>query len=102
MFMKMCRRPPCSHVALSTVHQRPATKTGTAPLSPNRNSARELGEYGFHNLTVVGRGVDSEGFSPALRSAELRRRWQAESAPVLLMVGRVAAEKNVEHGLGRA
>ena len=66
---------------------------------PTRSIARELGVAGFHNLTIVGRGVDTERFSPARRSAVLRREWQAGSAPVLLMVGRVAAEKNVELGL---
>ena len=67
---------------------------------PTRAAARELRAAGFHNLTTVGRGVDTERFTPALRSAELRRRWQAsKDAPVLLMVGRVAKEKNVELGL---
>jgi glycosyltransferase involved in cell wall biosynthesis len=66
---------------------------------PTRAAARELRAFGFHNLTIVGRGVDSERFSPAQRSAELRRQWQAGDAPVLLMVGRIAAEKNVELGL---
>ena len=66
---------------------------------PTRAAARELRAFGFHNLTIVGRGVDSEMFAPALRSAELRRQWQAGDAPVLLMVGRIAAEKNVELGL---
>ena len=66
---------------------------------PTRATARELAAAGFHNLTMVGRGVDTERFAPARRSAALRREWQAESAPVLLMVGRVAAEKNVELGL---
>ena len=66
---------------------------------PTRATARELGAAGFHNLTIVGRGVDTERFAPARRSVALRREWQAGSAPVLLMVGRVAAEKNVELGL---
>ena len=66
---------------------------------PTRATERELAAYGFHNLTLVGRGVDCAGFSPSQRSAELRRQWRAESAPVLLMVGRVAPEKNVELGL---
>ena len=66
---------------------------------PTRATARELDAVGFHNLTTVGRGVDTERFSPARRSADLRRQWQAGSSPVLLMVGRVAAEKNVELGL---
>ncbi|MEO8312985.1 MAG: glycosyltransferase family 1 protein [Caldimonas sp.] len=66
---------------------------------PTRATARELGAAGFHNLTMVGRGVDTEQFSPRHRSAALRRQWGADTAPVLLMVGRVAAEKNVELGL---
>lgn len=66
---------------------------------PTRATARELGAAGFHNLTMVGRGVDTERFSPRQRSAGLRRQWRAGAAPVLLMVGRVAAEKNVELGL---
>ncbi len=66
---------------------------------PTRGAAAELGAAGFHHLSVVGRGVDSERFSPSLRSDDLRARWQAGDAPVLLMVGRVAAEKNVELGL---
>jgi glycosyltransferase involved in cell wall biosynthesis len=67
---------------------------------PTRASARELTAAGFHNLTTVGRGVDTERFSPTRRSTALRRQWQADdAAPVLLMVGRVAAEKNVELGL---
>jgi glycosyltransferase involved in cell wall biosynthesis len=66
---------------------------------PTRATERELAAYGFHHLATVGRGVDAEQFSPAHRSGELRRAWQAGSAPVLLMVGRVAPEKNVELGL---
>jgi len=66
---------------------------------PTRAALRELAEVGFHNLTVVGRGVDTGLFAPEQRSAALRRQWHAEDAPVLLMVGRVAAEKNVELGL---
>ncbi len=66
---------------------------------PTRAAAAELGAAGFQRLTVVGRGVDSERFSPSSRSGELRARWHAGEAPVLLMVGRIASEKNVELGL---
>lgn len=63
---------------------------------PTRACRHELGEAGFHNLTVVGRGVDTERFAPARRSAALRAAWQAgDDDVVLLAVGRVAAEKNV-------
>jgi glycosyltransferase involved in cell wall biosynthesis len=66
---------------------------------PTRASARELAAAGFHNLTTVGRGVDTQHFTRAARSEALRREWDAGAAPVLLMVGRLAAEKNVELGL---
>ncbi len=67
---------------------------------PTRAAQRELSASGFRNLTIVGRGVDTEQFTPALRSGALRQRWQAgDDAPVYLAVGRVAAEKNVELAL---
>lgn len=66
---------------------------------PTRASQRELAEAGFRNLAIVGRGVDAERFSPSARSEELRAAWGAGDGPVLLYVGRVAAEKNVELAL---
>jgi glycosyltransferase involved in cell wall biosynthesis len=67
---------------------------------PTRSARRELAGAGFHNLTLVGRGVDTTQFSSALRSRMLRLRWDAcDDAPVFLIVGRVAAEKNVELAL---
>jgi glycosyltransferase involved in cell wall biosynthesis len=42
------------------------------------------------------RGVDSSLFTPGRRSAELRNEWGvSDQNPVLLYVGRVAAEKNL-------
>src|SRR3954462_174583 len=38
MFIPTCSRPACSQPALSTVHHRPAPKTGSAPLAPNTKS----------------------------------------------------------------
>ena len=67
---------------------------------PTQAARRELAAAGFHNLTVVGRGVDTERFTPAARSEALRAQWQAgPETPVLLAVGRIAAEKNVELAL---
>ena len=60
---------------------------------------RELAEFGFQRLAIVGRGVDGERFSAARRSDSLRRSWGAGDGPVLLTVGRIAAEKNVELAL---
>lgn len=57
---------------------------------------RALTEQGFERTEVVGRGVDAESFSPLHASAALRASWGAnENTPVLLYVGRLAAEKNV-------
>lgn len=63
---------------------------------PTRAVRRELASRGFERLTVVGRGVDTQLFAPERRSAVLRREWGvAGDAPVVLYVGRLAAEKNV-------
>jgi len=63
---------------------------------PTRALERELGAAGFERLAVVGRGVDTSRFSPRHRSLELRLDWGVPAdAPLVLYVGRVAAEKNV-------
>lgn len=63
---------------------------------PTATLARQLGERSFRQLHVVGRGVDPERFSPLHRSEALRRSWGARPGePVVLHVGRLAAEKNV-------
>lgn len=62
---------------------------------PTRALQKELAAAGFHELAVVGRGVDADRYSPAARSAVLREQWQAGVGPVLLTVGRLAPEKNV-------
>ncbi len=56
-----------------------------------------LAAEGFERLAVVGRGVDAACFTPERRSESLRRRWGVRPQdPVVLHVGRLAAEKNVE------
>ena len=51
---------------------------------------------GYERVEVVGRGVDCQQFSPVRRSETLRASWGAtNSVPVLLYVGRLAAEKDV-------
>jgi glycosyltransferase involved in cell wall biosynthesis len=63
---------------------------------PTHEMRDRLHALGFSRLSVVGRGIDTQLFSPVKRSAELRRSWQCESdTPVALYVGRLAAEKNL-------
>ena len=63
--------------------------------APTAELCAELRRFGFANLHVLSRGVDLQNFSPARRSTELRSWWGVQSdTPVVLHVGRMAAEKN--------
>jgi glycosyltransferase involved in cell wall biosynthesis len=63
---------------------------------PTSAVREQLTHSGFGRTAVVGRGVDTVLFDPAKRSAALREQWGAAAdAPVLLHVGRLAAEKSV-------
>ena len=63
---------------------------------PAEGLRAELAASGFERLKVVSRGVDTQLFDPARRSATLRASWgAAPRAPVVLCVGRLAAEKNL-------
>ena len=63
---------------------------------PTHEMRDRLHALGFKRLTVVGRGIDTQLFSPLKRSPELRRSWQCDDlTPVALYVGRLAAEKNL-------
>ena len=56
----------------------------------------ELERRGFERLALLSRGVDSQLFNPARRSAALRESWGLGSDDVALIhVGRLAAEKNL-------
>ncbi len=64
---------------------------------PTRSLMDELSGYGFRNLRVLGRGVDTTLFNPARRSEALRAAWgAAPDTLVLLHVGRIAPEKNLD------
>jgi glycosyltransferase involved in cell wall biosynthesis len=63
---------------------------------PTRQLRGELAADGYQGLAVVARGVDTVLFTPARRSAQLRRQWGvSETDPVALYVGRIAPEKNL-------
>lgn len=64
---------------------------------PTAQLRDELARRGFRDLAVVGRGVDTRLFSPARRSEALRFRFGAKvDTPLVLHVGRLAPEKNLD------
>ncbi len=65
-------------------------------LVPTDELQKQLAEEGYRNVEVVSRGVDTQLFNPKRRSAELRASWGAdEDTPVVMLVSRLAAEKNL-------
>ena len=64
---------------------------------PTEALRRDLDEVGYRRLQVVSRGVDTAQFGPHRRSELLRRLWGAGPQDlVVISVGRLAAEKNLE------
>lgn len=62
---------------------------------PTADLCAELSGLGFRNLSVLSRGVDTRQFGPERRSEALRSAWGAAPGdPVVIHVGRMAAEKN--------
>ena len=69
-----------------------------ATLVPTDELRQELARSGFENLAVISRGVDTGHFTPERRDDGLRRQWGVDDrgeTPVVLHVGRIAAEKNL-------
>ena len=65
---------------------RPAVRT----MVPTESIARELAHMGFDHLVVWGRGVDTELFTPD------KAIGLAGEPPLMMYMGRVAVEKNVD------
>ena len=62
---------------------------------PTRALLARLDDEGYTNLRLLSRGVDMVLFNPARRDETLRASWGAAPGdPVILHVGRMAAEKN--------
>lgn len=67
---------------------------------PTKELQRTLSENGFVNLKVVSRGVDTSLFNLTKRDNHLRSTWGAnEQTKVMISVGRMAPEKNLEQVL---
>jgi len=67
-----------------------------ATMVPTQDLCAKLVSSGFRHVQVVGRGVDTDRFSPAHRSQALRESWGAgPQTLVVACVGRLAPEKNL-------
>ncbi|MEO5713669.1 MAG: glycosyltransferase [Luteolibacter sp.] len=83
---------PVAMAYLKKFHQR-----ADCTLTPSRDVMDRLLAEGFEKVHLLGRGVDTELYSPGKRSENLRSGWGARAGtPVAMMVGRVAAEKNFD------
>jgi glycosyltransferase involved in cell wall biosynthesis len=64
---------------------------------PTQALRNQLLSHGFERLRVLARGVDTELFNPLKRCQELRKQWGVQDhQKVVLYVGRLAAEKNLQ------
>jgi UDP-2,3-diacylglucosamine pyrophosphatase LpxH/glycosyltransferase involved in cell wall biosynthesis len=83
---------PVAMAYLRRFHQR-----ADCTLTPSQDVVDKLLAEGFRNVHLLGRGVDTELYSPGKRCEALRSAWAASpGSPVAVMVGRVAAEKNFD------
>lgn len=65
--------------------------------APTRELVRRLERSGYRNVRLLSRGVDVDLFSPRRRDPDLRQAWGAgPQDPVVIHVGRIAAEKNYQ------
>ncbi|HKR75475.1 MAG TPA: glycosyltransferase family 1 protein [Rhodanobacter sp.] len=78
-------------------HLRRFHRRAAATLVPTEALAQELAGFGVDNARLLRRAVDTQLFHPGRRDPALRARWGADAdTPVMLYVGRIAPEKNLE------
>jgi phosphatidylinositol alpha 1,6-mannosyltransferase len=65
-------------------------------LAPSTQTATELLSKGIERVWLWGRGVDTQRFDPAKRSADLRAQFAPGHEVVVGYVGRLAPEKRVD------
>ncbi|MBN2467811.1 MAG: glycosyltransferase family 1 protein [Deltaproteobacteria bacterium] len=66
-------------------------------LVPTREIQESLTKKGYKNVSVVGRGIDANFYSPTKRDPSLRASWGLGDEDMgVLFVGRLAPEKNIQ------
>ena len=76
---------------LRDVHNR-----ATLNLAPSHATRDELIQHGIERVDLWRRGVDTSLFSPSLRSESLRAQHAKPHEKLVIYMGRLAAEKQVE------
>ncbi|MHA6203095.1 glycosyltransferase family 4 protein [Dyella soli] len=72
-------------------------RRAAATLVPTDALAQELSALGVETARLLRRAVDTQLFHPRHRLASLRERWGVDgNTPVVLYVGRIAPEKNLD------
>lgn len=65
-------------------------------LVPTYEQAKILRDMGVIDVSIMGRGVDTALYTPSKRSQAIRQSWGVKGhEPVLIYVGRLAQEKNL-------
>jgi glycosyltransferase involved in cell wall biosynthesis len=78
-------------------HLRRFHSRAAATLVPTTALAEELTSLGVNNARLLRRAVDTQLFHPRMRDLSLREQWGVDAdTPVVLYVGRIAPEKNLE------
>ncbi|WP_406686829.1 glycosyltransferase family 4 protein [Rossellomorea vietnamensis] len=65
-------------------------------LVPSEETRMHLMNQGFTDLSIWGRGVDCATFSPKKRNSSLREKFKIDKKYILLYVGRLAPEKDLD------
>lgn len=64
---------------------------------PSQETLNKLQSFGFDSLHIWGRGIDCDLFQPShLAQTEIRKRFNIEEEFILLYVGRLAPEKDLQ------
>jgi phosphatidylinositol alpha 1,6-mannosyltransferase len=65
-------------------------------VTPSKESRRVLERFGVKEISIFSRGIDYGKFSPENRSDDLRRLYGVEDKILLLYVGRLSPEKDLD------
>jgi len=82
---------------LVLAHLRRFHRRAAATLVPTRALADELAKLGIGNVRLLRRAVDTTLYHPRRRDPALRQSWGVgDNDPVVVYVGRIAPEKNLD------